>query len=151
MRLGFFGTRILIFSVAPSRAALASPTDSVLRFSQRSEYTKARVSGLMLLNVVADAELLDQDAVLFDIAVLDVLEKAAALTDKHHKATTSVVILLVLLEVLGKVANTLGKNCDLDLGCAGILFTFAEFFDKLCGAFFGNAVFISHDFHLSFR
>ena len=78
-------------------------------------YTKARVSGLMLLDVVADAELLNQFTVCFDIAILDVLEKAAALTDEHHKTTTGVVILLVLFEMFGEVADTFGEDCDLNV------------------------------------
>lgn len=70
------------------------------------------------LDVVANTELLDECAVLFDVALLDVLQEAATLTNELHQATTGVIVLLVGLQMLGKIANALGEDSDLDLGGA---------------------------------
>ena len=107
-------------------------------------------SKVVRLDVVADAQAFDENAVLLDVAVLDVLQQTAALTDEHHEATASVVVLLVNLQMLGEVADALGKNCHLHLGAAGVVLVFAILFDELCYALFGNAVPVGHDFHLSF-
>ncbi len=108
-------------------------------------YAKARRSGLSKrLDVVANTELLDEGTVLFDVAVLDVLQETAALTDEHHEATTRVVVLLVHLQVLGQVADALGKNRDLHLRASGVAFALAEFFDELGSALLGDAEFVGH-------
>ena len=96
------------------------------------------------LDVVADAELLDECAVVVDVLLLDVLKQTATLTDEHHEATTSVVVLLMLLKVLGEVADTLRKNCDLNLSAAGVMLVLAELGDELCGALLADAVLVCH-------
>lgn len=96
------------------------------------------------LQVVANAELLDEVAVLEDVAVLDVNQQTTTLTDDLKQATTGVVILRVLLEVLGEIADALGEDRNLDLCAAGIVGTLAELGDQLCSAFFGDAVLVSH-------
>ena len=88
----------------------------------------------MTLDVVADTELLDELAVLLDVALLDVLQHTAALTDEHHEAATGVVVLLVRLQVLGEVADALGEDRDLNFSATRILSILAIFGDELCGA-----------------
>ena len=100
---------------------------------------------MLELDVVADTELLDESAVLFDVAILDVLQHAAALTDEHHETTTGVVVLLVGLEMLGEVADALGQDSDLNLCAAGIALALAELLDELCGALFADAELGSHN------
>ena len=99
---------------------------------------------MLWLDVVADTELLDESAVLFDVAILDVLQHAAALTDEHHETTTGVVVLHVGLEMLGEVADALGQDSDLNLCAAGIALALAELLDELCGALFADAELGSH-------
>ena len=82
------------------------------------------------LDVVANAELLDERAVLFDVAVLDVLQQATTLTDELHEATASVVVLLVLLQVLGEVLDAVRHDGDLNLGGTGIAFALAVLGDE---------------------
>ena len=106
MRASFFGRVRFLCGRATSKDALAPST----------VYTKARRSGLSLLDIVADAELLNKSSVLLDVAILNILQKATALTDEHHKSSARMVILLVHLQMLGKVADALRKDRNLHLG-----------------------------------
>ena len=54
-----------------------------------------------LLDVVANAEALDERTVVLDVLLLDVGQETTTLTDEHEQATTGVMVLLVLLQVLG--------------------------------------------------
>jgi hypothetical protein len=56
------------------------------------------------------------DTVSFDVNLLEVSEKTSSLTNHHKKTASAVVILLVDLEVLGKVIDPLCKKSDLNLG-----------------------------------
>lgn len=98
----------------------------------------------MTLDVVADTELLDELAVLLDVALLDVLQHTAALTDEHHEAATGVVVLLVRLQVLGEVADALREDGDLNLGGTGVLIVLAELLDEFRGALLGDAELAGH-------
>ena len=102
-----------------------------------------------MLNVIADTKPFDQRTVLLDVTLLDVLEKAATLTDELHEAATRVVVLFVHLEMLGQVADALGQDCNLNLYVAGVMLIFAKLFDEFSGALFANAQFFCHDGHLS--
>ena len=99
----------------------------------------------MTLDVVADTELLDELAVLLDVALLDVLQHTAALTDEHHEAATGVVVLLVRLQVLGEVADALREDGDLNLGGTGVLIVLAELLDEFRGALLGDAELAGHN------
>lgn len=105
----------------------------------------------MTLDVVADTELLDEFAVFEDVAVLDVDEQATTLTNEHEQTAARMVILGVLFEVLGEVADALGEDRHLHFGTARIAFALAEFLDELGSALFADAEFAGHVlFHLSF-
>jgi hypothetical protein len=56
-----------------------------------------------------ETELLDDVAVSLDVHLLEVVQDLAALTDEAEKGTTRDHVLLVLLHVLGKVSDTVGK------------------------------------------
>ena len=58
----------------------------------------------------------DQFAIALDVVVFDVVEQPATLTYQHEKASATVVVLLVDLEVLGEVRDTCGKQRNLNLG-----------------------------------
>lgn len=61
----------------------------------------------MLLDVIADTELLDEITVFVDITILDVLQKSSTLTDEHHETPTCVVVLLMHLQMFGQIADSL--------------------------------------------
>jgi hypothetical protein len=67
---------------------------------------------------------LDAVPVLFDpdldVAVLHVVEHAAATADEHEQATTAVVVLRVRLQVGGQVTDPRRQQRDLHLGRAGV-------------------------------
>ena len=95
-----------------------------------------------LLDVVADAELLDELTVLVDVVLLDVGEETTTLTDEHEQTAAGVEVLLVGLHVLGELLDALGQNGDLNLGVAGVLGVLAELSGELRLALLGNR----HDF-----
>ncbi len=97
-----------------------------------------------LLDVVADAQSLNQFTVLVNVAVFDVLEQAAPLTDELHQAAPRVVVLLVNLEVLGEVADALSEDGNLNLCAARVLVVFAVLLDELGRLFLRDAVLVSH-------
>ena len=82
--------------------------------------------------------------VFLDVAVLDVLQEAAALADEHHEATLRVLVLLVHLQVLGEVADALREDGDLHFGAAGIALALAELLDELRGALLRDAELVGH-------
>src|SRR5262245_45807408 len=58
----------------------------------------------------------------FPVRLGEVFEQTGPLADHHEQAATRGVILLVLLEVLGKLADAFGEQGDLNLRRASILF-----------------------------
>ena len=95
-----------------------------------------------LLDVVANAELLDELTVLVDVVLLDVGEETTTLTNQHEQTTAGVEVLLVGLHVLGQLLDALGQDGNLNLGVAGVLGVLAELGGELRLALLGNR----HDF-----
>ena len=62
----------------------------------------------------------DDASVPLDVVVTDVIEETAPAADQHEQATTTVVVLLVDLQMLVEVVDPLGEQCDLDLGRARV-------------------------------
>jgi hypothetical protein len=56
-----------------------------------------------------ETQLLDKRPVSLDVDLLKVVQKLTTLTDQAEKGTTGDHVLLVLLHVLGKVSDTVGK------------------------------------------
>ena len=75
------------------------------------------VSFRMLL---AKVEGLHDLTVSLDIFRLEVVEKLTTLTYETKKSTLGVVVLLVVLEVLGQMSDTVGKQSNLALGRTGV-------------------------------
>lgn len=67
-----------------------------------------------------ETQTLDEAEVASLLAVLQVAQQAAALADQLEQATTTVVVVLVGLEVLGELSDALGQQGDLDLGGASV-------------------------------
>lgn len=62
----------------------------------------------------SQAELFNDCTITFDIVVLEVTEKAAAVAYHLVEAAAAVVVLLVRLEVLCKRVDSVGENSDLN-------------------------------------
>jgi hypothetical protein len=63
--------------------------------------------------------------------ILEVLQEAAASTDRSQQSTATVVILAVDLEVLGEFVDLVGEQGDLNFATAGIGIVGAETFNDL--------------------
>src|SRR5690606_11378139 len=66
--------------------------------------------------LLTQTQLLDQRVVARHILLLEVGEQATALVDHHQQTAARVVVLVVILEVLGQVADPFGKDRDLHFG-----------------------------------
>ena len=86
--------------------------------------------------LLSQAELLNDCSVTLDILLLQVCEHAAALAYHLQQTTTGMIVLLMGLEVLGKVVDALGEKSDLNLGGTGIALMKGKPGDDLVLAFF---------------
>ena len=68
------------------------------------------------MKLLSQAELLYDSTVALDVCLLEVAKKISSVTNHLLKTSTAVVVLVVSLEVLGKVLDSVGKKCDLYLG-----------------------------------
>src|SRR5690606_6423860 len=68
----------------------------------------------------AEAETLDQGPVARDVHRSQVPQQPAATADQQQQAAARGVVVLVLLQVLGEVADPLGEQRDLSLGRTGV-------------------------------
>ena len=92
----------------------------------------------VLLDVVADTELLDERAVLEDVILLDVGQKTTTATDQHEQTAAGVEVLLVGLHVLGELTDALGQDGNLNTGVAGVHGAVAKLSGQLSLALFRN-------------
>jgi hypothetical protein len=81
---------------------------------------KTNANYLRELDLLADAELLDNVFVALGIVALEVVQQTTSSAHHHEKSATGRVVLLMGLEVFGQFANPLAQNCDLDLWAAGV-------------------------------
>ena len=68
------------------------------------------------MNLLSDVQLLDDSTVSLNVVLLEVAEKVSSVSYHLLKAAAAVVVLVVSLEVLGKVLDSVGKKCDLYFG-----------------------------------
>jgi hypothetical protein len=85
-----------------------------------------------ILDLLTDSELANDFAITIAVNLLQVIEKAATLADKHQQTTTRAVILLVGLKVFRQLCNPLGEDGDLNLGTPGIGVMRAELLNNVC-------------------
>lgn len=71
--------------------------------------------------LLAQAQLLDQRGVTAEVLALEVVEQLAATADHAQQAATTVVVLLVGLEVGGQLVDASGQQGDLHLGGASVV------------------------------
>src|ERR1700733_10215354 len=68
----------------------------------------------------AQTEPLDQRSIAVDVLLREVLQKPPAAADQQQQPATAVVVVLVHLEVLRQVRDSLGQQRDLDFRRAGV-------------------------------
>ena len=88
--------------------------------------------------LAAQPKAADQRLIRAFIALLDVVEKIAALADHRQQATARTEILLMSLQMLGQIDDPFGQDGDLHGRRARIRFRFAEFLDEFSLAFICN-------------
>ena len=64
---------------------------------------------VFLCRLSTETELLDNASVSLDVDLLEIVQDLTSLTDEAEKGTTRDNVLLVLLHMLGKVSDTVGK------------------------------------------
>ena len=69
-----------------------------------------------LLKLLSQTELLNDRTVALDVCLLEVAEKVSSVADHLLQTSAAVVVLVIALEVLGKVLYSEGQKCDLNLG-----------------------------------
>ena len=80
-----------------------------------------------LIDLLAKTESLYDSTIAIDIGVVEVLQQLTALTYEHSQRTSCVVVLVILLQVLSQVRDTVREEGDLCLcrtgisGCLAIL------------------------------
>src|SRR5262252_6532867 len=84
--------------------------------------------------LLADAEFLNDLFVALGIMLSEVVKQAATLADHHEKAAPGGMVLLMRLEMLRQLTNTLTQDGDLDLGGTGVGVMSAVLVDQ--GGFF---------------
>ena len=87
---------------------------------------------------LADVQLRNDGTIALDVLLGQVVEQAAALTDHLVHAKTAVVVIGMTLQVLGELADTLGKNGDLDFRRTGVVLMSSILADDFGFLVFGN-------------
>ncbi len=82
-------------------------------------------------NLLAEVEFLHNVTVSLDVLALEVIKKLTALTDEAEKGALCAVVLLVGLQMLGKVSDTVGKQSHLALGGTGVNIRLSVFAENL--------------------
>src|ERR1043166_6933652 len=71
---------------------------------------------MLILELVPEAQFLDDLPVSVDIRTLQVVQETATTSDHLEEPTTTVVVLLVESEVIGQIVDPLGEQGDLNAG-----------------------------------
>ncbi len=79
--------------------------------------------------LLPDSQALDQGPITVNALALKVVEQPSALSDQHEQATPGMVILLVSLEVLRQIIDTLGKQGYLHFRGPGVHIVGPELFN----------------------
>ena len=72
------------------------------------------------MRLLSDVQLRDDGTVTLDINLLQVVEQVSSVTNHLEQTSAAVVILVVGLQVLGQVVDTVGQKSDLNLRRTGV-------------------------------
>jgi hypothetical protein len=111
--------------ITPSDAYLtatsATPFFIVFVFSQETGTKNAVPVCEAALKLLSEAELLDNSSVSLDILLSEVRKKLLSVTNHLGESSLRVEILGVLLHVLGKTVDSIGKDSNLHFRRTGII------------------------------
>ena len=65
-------------------------------------------------------KLVEEFAILLDVAVTDVIQHSTPAPDHHQQTTTTVVVFVMLLQVLGQAVDPFRQECNLHFRRTGI-------------------------------
>ena len=89
---------------------------------ERKNRSRVRTSaGKRGKKLLSEAELLDNSSVSLDILLCEVVEELLSVSNHLGKTSLRMEVLGVLLHVLGKAIDSIGKDSNLYLGRAGVL------------------------------
>ena len=91
---------------------------------------KAPSLGSPMSELPAQTQLCDERPVSLYVLIFEVPEVSPAFADHHQQPSAAVVVLLVDLEMLGQVVDTLGEQRNLDFRRTGVVCMHAERFDN---------------------
>ena len=77
-------------------------------------------SSLRPLFLLSEVKLVDDRAVTLDISLLKVAKKVSSVTNHLEKSATAVMVLVIGLEMLGQIVDSVSKKRDLNLRRTGI-------------------------------
>jgi hypothetical protein len=80
-----------------------------------------------VIELATDTEPLNDGAVAVDIRLDQVLQESTTLSDQDQQSATTVVVMLVGLQVSGEITDSTRQECDLHLWRAGISRAIAVF------------------------
>ena len=98
-----------------------APLDDFLIFSSR----------LSAFSLLTEAEFFDDSTVALNVFCLQIIQHAAAFSNQCGQCTLCTEVLAVILQVLGEVVDTEGKECDLALSRTGVFSVIAVFSEQL--------------------
>ncbi len=84
------------------------------------------------LVLLTNAELRYDSTVTLDVLLLKVVEKVTSSADHFEKTTSGMMILLVVLQMFGKIRNSLGKDSYLDFRRTCVVFAETVSLDYSC-------------------
>jgi hypothetical protein len=79
--------------------------------------------------LLADVQLLDKGTVFFDILSAEIFEQGTPLADQLEEPEPRMMVRLKTVQVPRDMVDALGKERDLDLGAAGVLYVLSVFLD----------------------
>lgn len=129
-------------SLLNTQAAHCCP-DGFAHMHEKLEKGRRKITPASRTLLLAQSQFGDNGAVPLNIGFHQIVEQVTTMADHFQKAASGMMILLMDLQVLGEVSNSLGENGDLYLGRTSVLLVQSVCFDYSCFFFFQQHVLVS--------
>jgi len=90
------------------------------------------------LRLLSKAKPFNDGLVSFLIIILQIIEETTTTGNKHQKATSTGMVLFVVLQVLGQIGNPVAEHSNLDLRRASVRLSPLELSDQFCFLFLSD-------------